>query len=457
MTQVSAPRGSDKQTSRKVTRYAVVGAGGRVINFIDPMVTRFKDANELVGLCDTNQGRMDWHNERLVNELKYHKVPTFLANDFDRMIKETKPDAVLVTTVDAYHHEYMIRAMKLGCDVVVEKPMTIDAEKCRAIYDAIKQTGQRVRVTFNYRWAPGPTRVKQLLMENIIGEVIHADMEYMLNTSHGADYFRRWHREKDKSGGLLVHKSTHHFDLVNWLLDAVPQQVFGWGRLAFYGRENAKRRGIDVKYDRYTGNPSENDPFALNLEKDEGYMLKMYRDTEKHDGYIRDRNVFGDNITAEDTMSLLIKYRTDVVLNYSLNAYLPREGFHIVFNGTKGRLEYNEEHGGHIIGKESPEQMAKEVEWKSRIIVHPMFGKAYEVEIPKAEGGHGGSDPLLTEQIFSPNPPEEKWGRNAGHGQGAASILIGIAGNESIRTGQPITVSDLCPQMGNAKRLHELT
>src|SRR5687767_15253676 len=80
-------------------------------------------------------------------------------------------------------------------------------------------------------------------------------VEYLLNTSHGADYFRRWHAQKENSGGLLVHKATHHFDLINWWLDAVPETVFAQGALAYYGRENAMRRG-DAQwtgYPRYLG------------------------------------------------------------------------------------------------------------------------------------------------------------------------------------------------------------
>ena len=59
--------------------------------------------------------------------------------------------------------------------------------------------------------------------------------EWLLDTAHGADYFRRWHRLKDVSGGLLVHKSTHHFDLVNWWLADVPTRVYASGGLKFYG------------------------------------------------------------------------------------------------------------------------------------------------------------------------------------------------------------------------------
>jgi predicted dehydrogenase len=446
---------SDTATKKKLVRYAIVGTGGRLPMFLNPLVQKYKNDGELVGLCDINPGRVEYYNNKLEAELGYHRVPGYHADDFDKMIQETRPDVVIVTTVDAFHDKYVIRAMELGCDAITEKPMTIDDEKCRAILDAVKRTGRKLRVTFNYRWGPGPSLVRKLLADGTIGEIIHADMEYLLNTSHGADYFRRWHREKDKSGGLMVHKSTHHFDLVNWWLDAVPESVFGFGRLAFYGRENAQKRGIEVKYDRYTGNDTANDPFAFKLDTDERTKA-LYLEPEKYDGYKRDRNVFGDNITIEDTMSVLVKYRTGAVLNYSLNAYLPREGFHIAFNGTKGRIEYTEAHASHIIAGQDDKELANEMKWESQIIVHPMFGKAYSVPIPKAEGGHGGGDPLIQEQIFSANPPEEKLGRNAGHGQGAASILIGVAANKSFETGQPVRISDLCPQLGDARRLHEL-
>ena len=85
--------------------------------------------------------------------------PTYLADAFDRMVAETRPDTVIVTTVDATHHRYITRAMELGCDVITEKPMTTDAGKMRAIFDAIARTGRSLRVTFNYRYAPAYTVV----------------------------------------------------------------------------------------------------------------------------------------------------------------------------------------------------------------------------------------------------------------------------------------------------------
>ena len=82
-------------------------------------------------------------------------------------------------------------------------------------------------MTFNYRYSPPRTQIKELLDAGVIGEVLSVDFHWLLNTHHGADYYRRWHRNKAQfSGGLMVHKATHHFDLVNWWLSAVPVEVF---------------------------------------------------------------------------------------------------------------------------------------------------------------------------------------------------------------------------------------
>ncbi|MCH2307025.1 MAG: Gfo/Idh/MocA family oxidoreductase [SAR202 cluster bacterium] len=437
------------------TKYALVGTGSRANMFIEPLVTKFRDDSELVALSDPNPSRLNFYNQNLIEKHEYNDVPTFHSNDFHKMILQTKPDVVIVTTIDAMHHKYIIEALELGCDVITEKPMTIDAEKCAEIIQAIEKSGRKLRVAFNYRWAPGATKVKELLLKNTIGKLIHVDMEYWLNTSHGADYFRRWHREKDKSGGLIVHKSTHHFDLVNWWTNSVPETVFGFGKLGFYGRSNAESRGEKIVYERYHGNETSNDPFALSLDSDER-MKALYLDAEKHDGYFRDRNVFGDNISIEDSMSLLVQYRTGITLNYSLNAYLPREGFHIAFNGTEGRIEYEENHRSSIIGTTIEADQQSITTARHKLIVHPIFDPPYQVAIEEGIGGHGGGDQLLQERIFKHHENTDEFGRDAGHEQGAASMLVGSAANKSFKSGSPEHISKICKPFTRKTLLNEL-
>ncbi len=448
----------------KKHRYAFVGTGGRAISFVEPLVTTYRESNELVGLCDLSPARLAYYNELLAGDWGYGAVPTYSADRFNDLLRERKPDVVLVCSKDSTHHDYIVRALQAGCDVITEKPMTIDAEKCRAILDAVKATGRRVRVAFNYRWAPFRTKVKELLAAGTIGRVRAVNLEYLLDTNHGADYFRRWHAHAEESGTLLVHKGTHHFDLVNWWLDAIPQQVFAYGDLVFYGKANALARGDEklTRYPRYTGYPeAKDDPFCLDLEESEPFR-KLYLAGEADSGYVRDRNVFRDDITIYDQMSVNVRYRTGEVLTYSLTCYSPREGMRVTFNGDRGRIEYHEFIGTHMNRAVRPKDFKldekpgaeAEGEW---IRVFPHFQPSYPVAVPPATGAHGGADAILCRSFYAPGAATtDTWNRFAGHEQGAASILVGIAGVESIARNQPVNILDLAPLRPEARHLSEL-
>lgn len=424
-------------------RYAIVGTGSRSGMFIDAITKTYKDSAELVALCDLSQTRMDYYNIQLESELGMSPRPTYHADQFDQMIEETKPDTVIVTTIDAMHHHYIVRAMELGCDAISEKPMTTEIEKLKAIYDAIDRTGKSLRVTFNYRYAPAYTQFRQLIMDGIVGRPLCVDFSWILDVSHGADYFRRWHREKQNSGGLLVHKATHHFDLVNWWIDSYPAQVFAMGNLLFYGKENAEARGEHYSYNRYTNVPeAKDDPFALFLDKKAAFK-GLYLDAEAETGYLRDRNVFGEPITIEDTMNVTARYENGALLSYNLIAYSPWEGLRVAITGTKGRVEMEIVENVTHLTADTSANASKGSFKQTRIQAFPMFGAAYNVEIPAAKGGHGGADPVMLEQIFSENPPADPYNRAASHIDGAASILMGISANKSIATGQQVNVRDL--------------
>jgi predicted dehydrogenase len=421
-------------------RYAHVGIGGRARMYYQAIAKKFSDTAELVAFCDINQTRMDYANRILVEELGYHAVPTYTPDQFEKMIEDTKPDIVIVTSVDRTHHRYIIKAMEMGCDVISEKPMTVDDNKCQDIIDCIKRTGKKLRVTFNYRYAPHNTKVRELIMNDTIGKVNQVHFEWLLNTSHGADYFRRWHRDKRNSGGLMVHKATHHFDLVNFWLGTYPKRVFAFGDLKFYGRENAEERGITKFYSRVHGQKNaEGDPFALVM-KGNKQLEELYLNAEADDGYIRDQSVFGDNISIEDTMNVLVQYASGAQMSYSLNAYSPWEGFRVCFTGTKGRIEIEVTEAVYVNagGESSKEGVVK----GKRITVYPMFGDAYNVPIEEATGGHGGGDAVLLNDLFG-TPEYDKFHRAASHIDGAMSILTGIAANKSMASGMPIDVKSL--------------
>jgi predicted dehydrogenase len=403
----------------KRLRMALVGTGNRgSLTWGQDVVKGYSDVVEIVGLCDKNSKRVE-AGKKIIGT----NAPTF--TDFDRMIRETKPETVTVTTVDGTHAHYIIRAMELGCDVMSEKPLCTDEQQCQAIFETQKKTGKKVTVTFNARHDPEAKKVKELLLDKAIGDVISVDFHEYLDTSHGADYFRRWHRLKENSGTLLVHKASHHFDLANWWLDSVPVEVTAFGDLKFYGRNNSFRhshcRGCPFKqqckfYWDVTQNPQ---------------YVKLYTDCESEDGYLRDGCIWREDINIYDTMSVVVKYENGVILNYTANTFIPYEGQSISINGHLGRLDYQEVKGGGFTNNE--------------VRLTRSFGKSERVTNMEAkrEGGHGGADTSIQDLIFRPKG-SDPLSLRADMRAGALSSLIGIAARHSIEGGnRTVRISDL--------------
>jgi predicted dehydrogenase len=403
----------------------------------------YRDYAELVGVCDTNPGRVELARSQAI-ATKSSVPPGYAARDFDRMVRETKPDIVIVTTTDQFHDFYIVRAMELGCDVVSEKPMTTTAEKCQRILDAKLRTGKRLRVTFNYRYSPPRSQVKELLMNGEIGDILSVDFHWLLNTHHGADYFRRWHSNKVNSGGLMVHKASHHFDLVNWWLGAVPISVTATGKRAFYTPEMAKRMGLAGHHERCHGcQESKTCGFFLDLEA-EPSLKALYLDNEQHDGYFRDRCVFRPGIDIEDTMNVIVGYDTGATLSYSLNAFNAWEGYMVAFNGTKGRLEHSVVERIYVSGTNQEQGATNGVQ--TRII--PLRGSARRIEPWEGKGSHGGGDKVMLDEIFLPVSPADRYLRASDERSGAYAVLIGIAANRCFRTGMPVQIADLVSGLG---------
>ena len=421
-------------------RCAIVGLGSRHELYRDAILRTHTASAQLVGLCDVNAGRLELSRERC----RRHggEAPAgYLAADFDRMLREQRPDTVIVTTVDASHDDYIVRAMEAGCDVITEKPMTTDAPRCRRILDACRRTGRSCQVTFNYRYSPPRSHVRELLMSGEIGDVLSVDFHWLLNTDHGADYFRRWHAHRENSGGLLVHKATHHFDLVNWWLGAMPVSVAATGKREFYTPAMARRLGLSGPHGRCL-DCSEGGTCGFRLDLRANPRLRsLYLEQEHHDGYRRDGCVFRPEIDIEDTMNALVTYDTGATLSYSLNAFNAWEGYTIAFNGTKGRLEHSVVESTGVSGAAGETGAPGKDDVRIRII--PLRDAAREITPWSAEGDHGGGDRLMLQDIFDPGTTHDPLRRRADHRAGACSVLVGVAANRSIATGSSVRIADL--------------
>ena len=401
-------------------KIALIGTGVRGCSMFGRDVIReYGQQVEFVGLSDKNEGRLRYGRE-------FIGVDCPLYADADKMLSEAKPDVLIVTTMDSTHHEFIIKGLNAGINVISEKPMTTDEFKCQAILDAERKSGKKLIITFNYRYSPHRQKLFELLRAGAIGKLTSVDFHWYLDTYHGADYFRRWHRKKEFGGSLLVHKSTHHFDLLNWWIDSDPEEVFAYGKLEFYGK-NGPFRSSTCRACPH----ADNCDFFWDITKS-NHLTKLYVENEKYDGYHRDGCVFREDVDIYDKMAVQIKYKNDVQVSYSLTAYSPYEGYRIAFNGTEGRLEA-------WIKERQPWDAKAEDE----IHLTKNFGEREVIIIPHGGGGHGGGDTRLKDKLFKDPEMEDPYRQSAGSRDGAMSILVGIAARNSIESGKPIKIENL--------------
>jgi hypothetical protein len=170
-------------------------------------------------------------------------------------------------------------------------------------------------------------------------------------------------------------------------------------------------------------------------------LKELYLDQEHHDGYFRDRCVFRPEIDIEDTMNVMVRYENGATLSYSLNAFNAWEGYQIVFNGTKGRLEHTIVESTYINGTDAVQGGIAKDGVTTRVI--PLRGAARKLTPWTGTGGHGGGDKVMLDEIFLPEAPADKYKRASNEQAGAASILIGVAANKCFATGQPVVIKQL--------------
>ncbi len=418
---------SGKKNRNDKMRVAVVGMGVRgVAMYGRDLVRHYADHVEIVGICDTNPGRLEY-----ASEFVGAGCPIFTR--LDEMLEKTSPDRLVVTTWDWEHHSCVIMGLEHGVDVVCEKPLTIDEEKCQMIIDADKKYPNNVYVTFNYRYPPHRARIKELLMDGAIGDIRSVDFHWNIHHGHQVAYMQRWHGESQRGGTLWVHKNTHHFDMLNWFLDSDPVEVYAHDALEIFG-SNGPFRSTNCRRCPHSDKCS----YHWDINANE-HLRRMYADNEHYDGYIRDNCVFRHNIDSHDKHSALIKYANNAFVNYSLTSDTDHSGYWIAFNGTKGRIEGRE--GGWPSSREHQE-------W-----VYQPLGKDPEIiRVPFTSGGHWGGDPILMDKLFKDPDMPDPLHQSAGTRDGVMSVLTGVAARKSARLGRPVKIEGLTSLKPHAKR-----
>lgn len=392
-------------------RFVIVGASHRCLAMFVRGLKEMRGRElEFVGIYDPNKTRCKVFKDEIGDSLVIYP-------DFDTMMKESSADGVIVATTDNTHAKYVIGALNYGVEVYCEKPLTNTYEDCLAIREAERRSGKQVHVTFNCRFMPYFAKLKEILRSGVIGKVHAVNYEYMLNRWHGGDYLKRWHGMMEVSRGMLLHKSTHHFDVANWLLEDEPVSVTAMGTRSFYGNPE--------RCYGYRCSTCERTEECESFKSQSAPMDKaLYFDAEHEDGYIRDRCAHRPETDIYDNMSVTVAYKKGTLLTYTLNLFSMKEGYNLTITGEYGMIICS------LFEKGSDPNEEYE------IILMTCENEVQRIRFPKATGAHGGGDKKLREMMFGEGEMDDPLGQSADSFAGVVSAMIGIGANESIKTGK---------------------
>jgi len=422
----------------KRTRYVLAGVGHRGLSFFaEPLRKDFYEYGELIGLFDISPARMEG-----VNRMWGTNLPAY--TDFQAMLRELNPNVVMIATNDASHADYVVQTLEAGKRAICEKPLIVTAGQARRVLETAGLTADRRPVasivTHNMRYEPAIRQLKEMIGSGTIGKVLHITYHENLDRHHGADYFRRWHRFKANSGGLLVQKGSHHFDVLNWLAGSRPRRVVARGGLHVYGK-CGPFRGV-----RCTGCS-----FALQCKyfadlktwAGKGAELQLYAAAEGESDYFRDGCVFDERIDIEDHMDVLYDYENGIEITYSLTAFASIESWRVEVEGTGGRLVFEQIYptdwppGNYIVpGLEAFESR--------RLTLYSFSEDVQEIPTDHWQGDWQTERVTMLPELFARPLDAPLTECQATLEDGVWAVLVGIAANQSIdNNSHPVDVRSL--------------
>jgi predicted dehydrogenase len=212
-------------------KLAFIGLGGRGSTYAH--FTKYY-GSEVVAVCDTNPKKKEI-------AMKYGMPEDAFYTDENQFFAQGKiADALVISTMDSLHHRQAIKALELGYDLLLEKPIAMTLEECVEIRDKAKALGKKVVICHVLRYAPVYNKIKEILDSGIIGEITNIDKTEHIGYYHFAhSYVRGNWRNTELSLPLILAKNCHDIDIICWLLGKKCISVSSYGSLSYFKEENA--------------------------------------------------------------------------------------------------------------------------------------------------------------------------------------------------------------------------
>ena len=366
-------------------RVGFLGFGSRGVSFIAPVLDN-DIRNRVTTVIDPDVSRSKYFLDQAAAQ---GQIPRDEADGvrFVRDLSELREgevDALFLTAYENVRAELFPLAVDTGAHLYMEKGISADLEGARNVVAAMERLkpGQKAFMGFNLRHYPPLVQAKRVIDEGRLGRLLYVQYTETLRFRHGSSFYTRLHRDVRNSGGMLVTKACHDFDMLGHLIGARPDRVFSAQYRQMFGKGGPEARErchtcdrtLECDFDRMR---------RMGNRAMKRYYAKVYLDDDRAstDGYIPDICIWRDDTELRDLSHMLFEYENEVSATYSQALFSPRGNRVVKAFGDEGSLEFGE---------------------KDRsVIVTDRWGGQTETIVSSPVGdGHGGSDTGVIDAFF---------------------------------------------------------
>ena len=329
----------------KVISVSILGIGQRGVAYANEMKKQ-PDKYKIVSICDINKERLSFRSKdydvKEENQFVYEK-------DF---FKEKRSDLLVIATQDRDHVEQAIKALELGYDILLEKPISPIKEDINRLLEAHKKYGGKILVCHVLRYSPCFEKVKEIVDSGVLGQIMIIDDIENVQYEHQSHSFVRgnWRNDQETSP-MILQKCCHDLDLITWYANSKCSRVSSFGDLSFFKKENqpkgASDRCLTCKF-------VDSCPYsAKNVYiKDEFWGRFIITDVRPitNEAVMKaleegpyGRCVFACDNNVVDHQIVNISFENGVIASLRMTAFMDRSGREMNIFGTMGDLYINED------------------------------------------------------------------------------------------------------------------
>ena len=376
----------------KKFKVILIGAGNRGIRYTDEMKLR-EDKFEIVAVAEPIDSRRNYIKEK-------HNIPEDMCfKDWHPLLELGKiADIAIVSTMDRQHFEPAMLAISLHYDLLLEKPMAPTYEECAAIKEAALKNNVKVVVCTVLRYTPLFIKIKEIIDSGKIGKVVAINHEECVGNIHQSHSFVRgnW-GNSEKSSCMLLQKSCHDLDLLQWLLNKKCKSIQSFGSLSYFTRENAPintpeycvegcRLKDECVYNavKLYFDDKNNDWFRTTCTRLANPTDSQVLDAITHTQYGKCVYKCDNNVVDHQVVNMC--FEDDVTVSFVMNAF-NKGGRNMHIMGTKGEIRA-------VLGDDD----------STGIHLYDFSTKTEEdIQIQGSDGvngGHGGGDGGIVETLY---------------------------------------------------------